>query len=318
MKKTTKTIIKIGVTIAAVVGAMYAVNKYFEKAVESIDKLKIKENSYYKWRLGNIYYEKVGEGSPVLLIHDYTPYASSYEWKKLARELSKNHTVYTMDLLGCGRSDKPEIAYTNFMYVQLVTDFVNDVIGEKTDLITSGHASSIALMSANYTCEYINQLFLINPESLVPVKDMSSTLAKVTKVVLELPVIGTFAYNMITLRRNVKAILAEKYFYDADEVDDDIVDTYYKAAHCSKAKGKYVLSSITANYMDANVPHALKNIDNKIIIIGGKHEENIEEIIEEYRCAKTEIESVIISGAKKLPHYEVAKEVAEQIENYMM
>lgn len=318
MNKTTKTIIKIGVTIAAVVGAMYAVNKYFEKAVESIDKLKIKENSHYKWRLGNVYYEKVGEGSPVLLIHDYTPYASSYEWKKLVRELSKNHTVYTMDLLGCGRSDKPEIAYTNFMYVQLVADFVNDVIGEKTDLITSGHASSIALMSANYTCEYINQLFLINPESLVAVKDMSSTLAKVTKVVLELPVIGTFAYNMITLRRNVKAILAEKYFYDADEVDDDIVDTYYKAAHCSKAKGKYVLSSIAANYMDANVPHALKNIDNNIIIIGGKYEENIDEIIEEYRGAKAEIESVIISGTKKLPHYEVAKDVAEQIEKYMM
>ena len=50
----------------------------------------------------------------------------------------RKNTVYTLDLLGCGKSDKPNFTYTNFLYVQLVTDFINNVIGEKADVIVTG------------------------------------------------------------------------------------------------------------------------------------------------------------------------------------
>ena len=52
-------------------------------------------------------------GTPVLLIHDLSPLSSSYEWCRYAKKLEKQHTVYTIDLLGCGRSEKPYLTYTN-------------------------------------------------------------------------------------------------------------------------------------------------------------------------------------------------------------
>ena len=54
------------------------------------------------------------------------------------RRTAMEHTVYTIDLLGCACSEKPGVTYTNFVYVQVICDFIRNVIGEKTDVITSG------------------------------------------------------------------------------------------------------------------------------------------------------------------------------------
>ena len=86
--------------------------------------LHISNDNYFEWRFGNIYYTKKGTGSPILLIHDTLPGASGYEWSKIEDELAIDHTVYTVDLLGCGRSDKSSITYTNFVYVQMISDFI--------------------------------------------------------------------------------------------------------------------------------------------------------------------------------------------------
>ena len=62
---------------------------------------------YYHWKYGNIYYTKSGKGKPVLLIHDLDPTASSMSGS-CNEKLAENHTVYAIDLLGCGRSEKTE------------------------------------------------------------------------------------------------------------------------------------------------------------------------------------------------------------------
>ena len=80
--------------------------------------------------------------------------SSSAEWKFLKKQLSKNHTVYCMDLLGCGCSDRPKITYTNFLYVQLISDFIKAVIKQPTDVLTSGLSGSFAVMA----CKNDNQV----------------------------------------------------------------------------------------------------------------------------------------------------------------
>lgn len=317
MDKTIKKLIKIGVVIGAIAGTMYAINKYIEKASNLINKLKEKEHSFYNWKLGKIYYEKKGAGSPILLIHDFTPYASSYEWNNIISRLSKTHTVYTIDLLGCGRSDRPAIEYTSFMYVQLITDFINEIIGEKTDIITSGYSSSFAIMSTNYTCENIGKLLLINPGDIDVITRKPCIGCKLIKTIIQLPLVGTFLYNLFTLRGNIDHILTEKYFYNAFHLHSDMIDTYYKSAHKVHGNGKYILASIIANYTTVNIEHLLNFCDTDIHIVGGKYQENIKSTIDSYKTIKPEITSHIILKAKKLPHFETPDEVIEQIVNYL-
>lgn len=110
---------------------------------------------YYEWLFGKVRYTKKGNGNPLLLIHDLAPGSSSYEFSRISSELAKTNEVYILDLPGYGLSDKQNITYTNFLYVELVTDFIKNVIGKKTDVITSGD-SSIAIMACHN-----------NPKSLI-------------------------------------------------------------------------------------------------------------------------------------------------------
>lgn len=80
----------------------------------------------------NVYYTKEGTGKPLLLIHDLDTCTSGYEWKQLIPFLSNKYTVYTIDLLGFGRSEKANMTYTNFLYVQLISDFIKSEIGHRT------------------------------------------------------------------------------------------------------------------------------------------------------------------------------------------
>ena len=113
---------------------------------------KITENKSilkYKWRLGNVAYTVCGKGSPLLLIHDLKPESSSYEWKRVVKALAKKHTVYTIDLLGCGYSDKPNITYTAYMYTQLLNDFIVNVIARRVSVAATGQSAPLTIMAGS-------------------------------------------------------------------------------------------------------------------------------------------------------------------------
>ena len=125
---------------------------------------------------------KEGTGKPILLIHDLSAMQSEYEWNRIVSDLSKKNTVYTLDLLGCGKSDKPNFTYTNFLYVQLVTDFINNVIGEKADVIVTGNSCSFVLMACHNNDEIIDRILLINPPSISSISKVTSQTNKNVKI----------------------------------------------------------------------------------------------------------------------------------------
>ena len=91
------------------------INKYIQVSATNKNLLEEPQSLCYKWRLGNIHYTKTGNGKPLLLIHDITPISSGYEWNSVVHQLSEQYTVYVIDLLGCGRSEKPNMTYTNYL-----------------------------------------------------------------------------------------------------------------------------------------------------------------------------------------------------------
>ena len=117
-----------------------------------------KENeSDYEWRFGKIHYRKCGTGKPLLLLHDLAPASSSVEWSHIVPLLSREHTVYTVDLLGCGQSDKPNLTYTNFLYVQMISDFIKHVVHEPVDVIATSASAPLVAMTATSSQELIDK-----------------------------------------------------------------------------------------------------------------------------------------------------------------
>lgn len=299
------------ITIATVI--IHFINKLIAATAQLKEMLDTSAKNFFKWRFGNIYYTKRGKGSPILLIHDTLPGASGYEWNNIEKELSAEHTVYTIDLLGCGRSEKPGITYTNFVYVQMICDFIKKIIGEKVDVIASGFSGSFVTMACHNEKELFNKIMLVNPPSLAKLNQMPTKRNKLLKIFLGIPVFGTLVYHMAVSHESVSNLFIEKMYFNPFHVGDDVMDAYYEAAHKGGCYAKNFYSSMISKYMNINISHALKSLDNCIYIVEGESETNGNAILKEYETANPAIEAAIVKGTKHLPHLENPECFLEQV-----
>ena len=311
MKKSKHKILTAGILFTAAAGVIHIVNHTIFTTATLKDLLKSSANNYYDWRFGKIYYKKKGHGSPLLLIHDLTVYSSAYEWNKVIDKLAENHTVYALDLLGCGRSEKPKITYTNYLYVQLISDFIKNVIHEKTDIVASGFSGSFSLLACHNENELFGKLVLVNPPSLSTLSKAPSKKNKLYKFILELPIFGTLIYNMKTCQSNIQLLLTEQYLFNPFLASAEMIDTYYEASHKGFGNARFLLSSIVGNYTNNSVTHALKDIDNSIVVINGDAEPQKSETKESYLICNPAIEYFNISKTKHLPQLENSENLLE-------
>lgn len=297
--------------------SIYGINKAISISSVMKNLLKTDNGRFYNWRYGNIYYTKQGKGSPILLIHDLNPASSSYEWNKCIRHFTKKHTVYTLDLLGCGRSDKPNMTYSNYLFVQQITDFIKEVIGEQPDVVVTGESSSFTLMACNMNPDQFNKIIVINPSSLMDLCKTPNKEKNALKFLIDMPIIGTLIYNIVFNSKNINNMFQENYYYRDHMVPTKVLDTYYESAHLANAHGKYLLSSIKANYTNINILHALKKINNSIYLIGSKNQNNMTEIINSYISYNPSIEASYIENSKFLPQLEVPDKFMDTVNLYL-
>lgn len=106
-----------------------------------------------------IFYRKVGNGRPIVLLHGIAH--SSQAWDPVVPALAERNEVIAVDLPGCGRSDKPDTDYSLGAQAAAVR-YVLDALG--LDLVTViGHSlgGGIAMTLAYQYPERIGRLGLI-------------------------------------------------------------------------------------------------------------------------------------------------------------
>lgn len=314
MKKNYKTIALLGIST---ITGLHVINRLYYSYAKSKEILNRTENNFYDWRFGKIRYQKKGNGNPVLLIHDLEIGSSSYEFYKLIDEFAKTNEVYSIDLLGYGLSEKPAFTYTNFLYVQLVNDFIKNIIRRKTTLITSGDSASIGVMSCHADPELIQNLIFINPKNISKYNLIPNKRSKITKYIIESPIFGTFIYNLISNKENIIKNFKENYYYDFTNSKLEEIYAYLESSHLDDYNSKYTYASSEGRYLNINIYQALKNINHSIMIILGKEYENADMIKDGYLSCNGAIEAYEIPETKKLPHLEKAEEVAEKCSIYL-
>jgi len=79
--------------------------------------------SHYVEVLGSrMHYVDEGAGEPILFIHGNP--TSSYLWRNIIPYVSDDHRAIAVDLIGMGKSDKPDIAYTFQDHSRYVNAFI--------------------------------------------------------------------------------------------------------------------------------------------------------------------------------------------------
>ena len=117
------------------------------------------EDQYIKIGNINTRYWVVGDGkSSVILLHGFGGYVEN--WADNITALAQEHRVYALDVVGFGRTDKPQIRFT----VPLVTEFVHEFIIaqhiDKTTLVGESMGGGIALYLALQYPQLVEKLVL--------------------------------------------------------------------------------------------------------------------------------------------------------------
>lgn len=306
MKKSSKITLLSTLSIFSV-SCIHFLNKLIFISATSGEKLYSDHGNIYNWRFGKIFYTKAGSGTPLLLIHDLSSTSSDYEWKKVVSELSKDHTVYTIDLLGCGRSEKPKMIYTNYLYVQLILDFIKNVVKQKTDIIVSGKSIAIVTLACYIESTLFNKLIFVNPEKLTTMNHYPRYRQKLYRYIIDSPILGTTIYNFIVRKSAIKKDFKTNYYYNKNKILKKDIQVYHEASHLGGSSAKYLHASIQGYYTNANILHALKEINNSIYIISGTELETTEIVREEYLTINPAIEMDTLPETKYFPQLENPK-----------
>ena len=185
----------------------------------------------YPGRLGDLAYSVSGDGPPILLLHSLYPGASMAEWEHNFAVLAEHFTVYALDFVGWGASDKPEAIYNAQEYAEQVEFFIEDIISAPCAVIASGQSASAAILAAARRGDLINNVVLICPplpdEPQIPVPGAGVAVGKA----LKLPVAGTSTYNLLVSRRALSEWAKRHLFFDKTRVDDAFINGQHIATH---------------------------------------------------------------------------------------
>ena len=293
---------KILVSGGAVLGAAAAYNAFARKGVDLLTNLIGGEEGGFDWRGHRIAFTKRGSGPAILLVHGVHAAAWSYEWHDNVDHLARTNTVYTIDLLGFGRSDRPAMRYSARLYISLISDFVHQVVGSPCVLVATSLSGAYAVVLAARDPERFPAIALIAPTGLVRLNKSAGIGGEAGRLAVEAPIVGTAMFNGLVSRRSLRSFL-EKSYADDTIVTDDLIDIYYWTSHQRGAR--HAPAAFISGHLNIDVRQALRRLTQPALLVWG--EEGTATPIEEFRgfrAIKPDFELSVLTPAGDLPHDE--------------
>ena len=313
MKKFSKII--CGTVLAA--GGIYIFNHFYDLYAARKHLLRASHDQYYDWRGIKVYFRKSGSGTPLILLHSIHPCFSSAEWEKAEKELSKNHTVYALDFPGCGRSDKPGITFTSFLYASMLANFIQDMSIVGADIAASDLSCVTAILSEAYEPGLLGKFIFINPPAPSGLSETPDLRSKTLRTLFQLPLVGSFIYNILFSRQKIDRSFSEQYLYNPFHDHEKVIDICFESAHLGHGNGAFLAGSLSGKYLNFNIDYAAKRLKNPVRIIEGEKLKNSDQITKEWKMLMPDAEVVFISHARQFPHMEEPVVTVEKMRDFL-
>lgn len=205
----------------------------------------------WSWRGMSVNYLVRGEGPPVLLVHGFG--ASVAHWRRNIDVLSESNTVYAIDLLGFGASDKPPgFSYTMETWAELILKFLDEVVKSPTVLVGNSVGSLACVIAASDSSrDLVRGLVLLNCSGGMNNKAIVDDwriklllpLLWLIDFLLKQKGIASALFERVKDRKNLKDILLSVYG-NKDAVDDELVEIIRGPADTEGALDAFV-STVT-------------------------------------------------------------------------
>ncbi len=177
------------------------------------------EDQYVKVGSVNTRYWQAGDsGNPVILLHGGGGYIEL--WKHNILELAKHHRIYAFDMVGAGRSDKPDADYTFDFMAQFTRDFMQALGIPKASLIGTSAGGGVALTLTLNFPELVDRLILVG----------SAGLGKEISFLLRITTLPGLGKLFSSPSKSGIAMLCKHAVYNSELITDQIVQEFYQMA----------------------------------------------------------------------------------------
>lgn len=302
-------ILAVGLAIGGTLGALTLINRLTVSQAGELNTVLAGEERRYPWKYGDIFYQVKGphEAQPLVLIHSFAPGASSYEWRKNVEALSEQFRVYVFDLLGAGLSDRPAIDYTPEIYIDLIGDFLKEVVGKPALVAVHGLASAYAVVCAYRRPQLFEKLLLVSPPVAVLTEVLPDVLNTAMKSALKTPVVGEFLYNALTSHSAIQRYFDRRGYHNPGLITDQLVEYVFSSAH--QENSHYPAATLYSKELIIDIHEPLARLRTPVIAVWGREEaQSPQESCESYKRINPKIETRIIDrSGQQLQDEQAAK-----------
>ena len=263
------------------------------------------------WRGWRVRYTALGEGPPLVLVHGVHAAASSYEMDRIFEPLAQRHTVYALDLVGFGKSERPAANYTGDLYADLVGDFLATIVHQPAVVIGSSLGAAYVVAAAARHPEHVRGLVLFSPTS----ETGMSVGGQVFGALLTLPLVGTALFNGLASRASIGYYL-NKVYADQSNIDEPMVHQNWAVSHQPNAR--LAPAAFLAGRLDLPFGRSAAQVRAPILVIRGDRPGLGPETTDAtLRALGARVESRRLDGVGQLPHQEAPDHVVEIIEAWV-
>jgi pimeloyl-ACP methyl ester carboxylesterase len=258
------------------VAALAAVNAAIRRSASDPDDSALGGTArFFPWKRGRIFYKEAGltnPGVPIVFVHGIGAGVSSFMWRKNFDELAHDFPVYAFDLLGFGFSDKPAAAqYSANLYVELISDFIREVVGGPVNVVASSLAASYVVCVAEEHPELVNALVLNTPAGYDTLNARPGMAGAAFYGLLQSPVLGTSFYNVMASERSIRDYARRTLFYDYRRVTDRLVANLYATSHQPGAQ--HAIAAFVSGYLNVDMRAAFSRLGQRTVLVWGKQDQ---------------------------------------------
>jgi len=244
---------------------------------------------YWQWRGQYIHYvqagERISQRPPVLLVHGFG--ASTDHWRKNIAELRNDFEVWAIDLLGFGRSAKPNWQYSGDLWRDQLYEFVTEVIGQPAVLAGNSLGGYACLCVAAQRPDAAAGLVLLNsagplsenqsaaePEAMQsevqPPKQYDSLqklLGDAAKWMLQQPWARFLLFQYVRQPWVIRQTL-EKVYLDKSAITDQLIEDIYRPS-CDPGAAE-VFASVFSTPQGEKVDVLLQQLTCPLLLLWGE------------------------------------------------
>ncbi len=270
----------------------------------------------YAWKSGEVSYQMLGEGDAIVLLHSFGPGHDSEEWHAVAEILAHGHRVYALDLLGWGMSARPELTYDGELYIEMIRDFLADIVGEPATLVGAGLAAAYAVQVTVDHPESVRALALITPSGVDLHGDEPDLKDALVYSLLRTPIFGTSALNLYTSRTAIQTYLKREIFAAPERVDAALIEHHYESSH--QPGSHSALAAYLCGYLNHRIKDMLPRLSVPLWIAWGSRAtsppiETADLWIRQIPAAELEV----FKDTGNLPHTERAGRFSQRLERFL-